>query len=252
MTAHRRKLEFDFSIRKYLRSDFDKKKKENPNKSIDQIYDLLPDKSKIEVSSHIISWFSTENDMRKLFDDIHEQMKKKFEKSNEQILKKYGTTLDKLREIYGEYTRIKQQYINKAFGNYEIVNNIITFLFNTPELYKSYTAAITDWLNNYKDKIVPLFHQEDIDRTLNDILMDGYYDYDKKAFVETLFSPQNLELKKPTIIHPPEYIAPGIDDDFLTTPTPPPSPLPTPEPTPGVNEYVDLGVCYVDFKINFC
>ena len=44
MIAKRRKLEFDFSIRKYLRSEFNKKKKENPNKSIDQIYDLLPDK----------------------------------------------------------------------------------------------------------------------------------------------------------------------------------------------------------------
>ena len=253
MIAHRRKLEFDFSIRKYLRKDFDelKAKEEYKDFTNDQIYDELPEKSKIEVSSHIISWFSTDNDMRKLFDDIHEQMKKKFEKYNEQVLKKYGTTLDKLREIYSEYTKIKQQYINKAFGNYEIVNNIITFLFNTPEIYKSYTAAITNWLNNYKDKIVPLFHQEDIDRALNDIQMDGYYDYDKKAFVETLFSPQNLELVKPIILHPPEYIAPGIDDDFLTTPTPPPTALPTPEPTPEVNEYIDLGVCYVDFKINF-
>ena len=247
MIAKRRKLEFDFSIRKYLRKDFDelKAKAENKDLSNDQIYDKLPEKSKIELTIHVISWLSTENDFRKLFDDINKQLNKKFEEFNGAFLNKYKITTEDIKEITKAYADIMKAYINPYMGRFYFVKDVIAFLFNAPEKYKEYKGKINDWIKQHKEKIVPLFHQDDVNRSLNDFQMDGYYDYDKKAFIETIFSPQNLEkntISKPSFI----YMAPEITD-YEPTPTP----TPTPKPIPGENDFVELGLYYVDFKINF-
>ena len=87
VVPRRRKIEFDLSVRKYLRKAFEdlKNKKEikdkidyypNINKTNDELYDLLKDETeKGEVSCHIISWLDKTHDLRELFRDIRIQMK---------------------------------------------------------------------------------------------------------------------------------------------------------------------------------
>ena len=96
--ARGRKLEFDLSIRKYLSSAFDeiKEKDENINKTNDEIYDMIDEKYKGEVSAHIISWLRTENDLRKIFEDIVKIVQPKFEEYNKNVMEKYNFTKDTL------------------------------------------------------------------------------------------------------------------------------------------------------------
>ncbi len=249
LMARRRKLEFDFSIRKYLRKDFDelKAKKGNEDLTNDEIYDLLPKKSKIELTIHVISWLSTENDMRKIFDDINNQLDEVFEKYNKAFLNECKVTAASLKEIYEQYIAITKEYINPIFGRFYFVKDVLTFLFNAKEKYQEYKTKIDNWFKEHEEKIVPIFRQDKIDRSRNDFQMDGYYDYDKKAFIETIFSPQNLEKSiksKPSFI----YMAPEITD-YEEIPTP--TPTPTPKPIPGENDFVELGLFYVDFNIKF-
>ena len=192
--ARRRKLDFDFSIRKYLRKDFDelKVKKENNDLNNDEIYDLL-DKSKIELTILVISWLSTENDMRKIFDDINSQINEKFNEFNEINKNKYKITTDDLKIIYEQYANIRKEYINPIFGRFYFVKDMMTFLFNAREKYQEYQTKINNWFKEHKEKVVPLFHQDKIDRSGSDFQMDGYYDYEKVAFIETIYSPLNLE-----------------------------------------------------------
>lgn len=85
-----------------------------------------------------------------------------------------------------------------------------------------------------------MFPFRSVDRSINDVQMDGYYDYEKNTFAETLFSPLNAKLKA-HILSKPEHI-------------PEPSPTPTPEPTysPVVEEDDVFGsIYYTEFKINF-
>ena len=49
MLARRRKIEFDLSIRKYLRCVFNKLKKDNPTKTKDEIIYMMDNKYKGEV-----------------------------------------------------------------------------------------------------------------------------------------------------------------------------------------------------------
>ena len=196
---------------------------------------------------HVISWLSTENDFRKLFDDINKQLNKKFEEFNGAFLNKYKITIEDIKEITKAYADIMKAYINPYMGRFYFVKDVIAFLFNAPEKYKEYKGKINDWIKQHKEKIVPLFHQDDVNRSMNDFQMDGYYDYDKKTFIETIYSPQNLERN---IAYPPSYVPPDIDE-FVENPQPPQDPEPTPKPIPGENEFINLGLCYVDFKIKF-
>ena len=70
---------------------------------------------------------------------------------------------------------------------------MITFLFNAKEKYQEYKTKIDNCFKENKEKIVPLFRKDKIDRSRNDFQMYGYYDKEKKAFIETIFSPKNLE-----------------------------------------------------------
>ena len=86
MLARRRKIEFDLSIRKYLRCVFNKLKKDNRTKAKDAMINMMDNEYKGEVIDHIISWLRTEHDFRKQFDDIKDQLRQIFDAYNKCIL----------------------------------------------------------------------------------------------------------------------------------------------------------------------
>ena len=69
--------------------------------------------------------------------------------------------------------------------------------------------------------------------------MDGYYDYMRNTFIETLFSPTNTHFDFNCYIENPDYE---------------PTPTPTPEPNlpyVKIEDNINTNLFYVDFKINF-
>ncbi|KAK8843127.1 hypothetical protein M9Y10_025320 [Tritrichomonas musculus] len=129
---------------------------------------------------------------------------------------------------------------NPLYANFWYVYNAYRLVFSSGEEYEKVKAEVLQFSEANKDKLTPRFHLEDVDRSINDVQMDGYYDYEKNTFVETLFSPLNTKLKA--------YIQSEQE------PTPEPSPTPLPEPTYSpVEEEDDVfgSLYYTEFKINF-
>ncbi|KAK8895893.1 hypothetical protein M9Y10_013779 [Tritrichomonas musculus] len=246
MLARRRKIEFDLSIRKYLRCVYNKLKKENPTKTKEEIISMMDDKYKGEITVHIISWLGTEHDFRKLFDDIKAQLRQRFDAYNKRVENKFKIAWDFTLDILRRHVDIFRKYIFKnplyvafwpAYDTYKILYGIF---FSSKEEFEKVKAELVNFGESYKDELTPRFHLEDIDRSINDIQMDGYYDYEKNTFVETLFSPLNTKLK--------------IFIKSTPEPTPEPSPTPPPEPTYSPVEDEDDVFCslyYTEFKINF-
>ena len=126
-------------------------------------------------------------------------------------------------------------------------------------MLESFQNKFNEKYEQNKAALIPLFHLEDRENFFNDIQMDGYYDYIKNQFVETLFSPYNVKVdnyvdstseKKPS------------DEDTTTKlpdPNPPPtlSPTATPPPPPPYvkketnKEQAYRSLYYIDFKIKF-
>lgn len=125
--------------------------------------------------------------MRKIFDDINDQLDKVFNTYNEAFLKDCKVTADSWNKILEQYKAITKEYINPLFGRFYFVKDVLTFLFNAREKYQEYKTKIDNWFKEHEENIIPLFRQDKIDRSRNDFQMDGYYDYDKKAFIETIF-----------------------------------------------------------------
>ena len=212
--ARRRKLEFDLSIRKYLRSAFDEIKEENQNKTNDEIYDMIEDKHKGEVSTHITSWLSTENDLRKIFEDIIITLKPKFDEYNKQVMEKYNITNETIKSIGKSLSNIISKYKTPILGS---LVNLYTLVFKNQEEFDAFYKELKDFYKNNADQLIPLFRLNDTNRELNDIQMDGYYDYMRNTFIETLFSPTNTRFDFNCYIENPDYE---------------PTPTPTPEPNP--------------------
>ena len=236
--ARRRKLEFDLSIRKYLRSAFDeiKEKEENQNKTNDEIYDMIEDKHKGEVSTHITSWLSTENDLRKIFEDIIITLKPKFDEYNKQVMEKYNITNETIKSIGKSLSNIISKYKTPILGS---LVNLYTLVFKNQEEFDAFYKELKDFYKNNADQLIPLFRLNDTNRELNDIQMDGYYDYMRNTFIETLFSPTNTHFDFNCYIENPDYE---------------PTPTPTPEPNPPyvkIEDNINTNLFYVDFKINF-
>ena len=235
--ARRRKLEFDLSIRKYLRSAFDelKSKEENQNKNDDEIYDMIEDKHKGEVSTHIISWLATDKDLRDLFEDIIYVLKPKFDEYNKQVMEKYKLSNDVLTKMRNLYLTILRKYSIPVYGTVSLIKDSYALFFKSNEEWKAFLKEIADFNKQNADQLIPLYRLSEINRELNDIQMDGYYDYDKNTFIETLFSPINTHINS--------YIA---NPDYKPTPTPEPNP-----PYIKIEDNVNTSLYYVDFKINF-
>ncbi len=235
--ARRRKLEFDLSIRKYLRSAFDelKSKEENQNKNDDEIYDMIEDKNKGEVSTHIISWLATDKDLRDLFEDIIYVLKPKFDEYNKQVMEKYNLSNDTLTKLRNIYLTILNKYTIPVYGTISFIKDSYALFFKNNDDWDAFLNEIADFNKQNADQLVPLFRLSDLNRELNDIQMDGYYDYDKNTFIETLFSPTNTHINS--------YVA---NPDYKPTPTPEPNP-----PYIKIEDNVNTSLYYVDFKINF-
>ena len=58
------------------------------NKTNDEIYDMIEEKYKGDVSTHIISCLARDKDLRDLFEDIVEILKPKFEEYNNKVKEK--------------------------------------------------------------------------------------------------------------------------------------------------------------------
>ena len=230
MLARRRKLEFDLRVRKYLRCTFDDLKNKNPDKTNDEIYDMLTEKQKAEVSSKIISWLGTEHDFRKLFDDVEKQIKPKFEEYNKNAITKHKIALDTIKDALTSYGKILQRYYKPITGPINLIKDVYGFIFKTKDEYDAAVKEILDFKRTNADKLIPLFHQDDIDRSNNDLQMDGYYDYSLNTFIETLFSPNNVKIENSYIF---EELPPQTADQINKL------------------DPINVGLYYIDFKITF-
>ena len=115
MLARSRKLEFNIKVKKYFRND--------PSKVS-------------QVECNIVSWLSTDKDLREIWKDMNEQL-------------------------------------NIAFRHY---NN-----YQWTEGYPKFFI---------KDEEIPEMIIKNQKRN-RDVQMDGYYDYNKKMFIETIYSAAN-------------------------------------------------------------
>lgn len=264
VVPRRRKLEFTLSIRKYLRVEFEalRLKKENKvevniNKSNDELYAMLGEKFKGEVSCHIISWLDNTHDLRELFRDIKAQLKSRFEKYNEVVRKKYNMDILKTIETQKTFTeKVKDNLFN--FASMSTFGTAFNYIFKNKEELKKKKTEIEKYVNDNIENLIPTFHLEDNDSSINDIQMDGYYDNEKRGFVETLFSPLNVNVYSYVDETSTDKTTKSVNETNTTNTinTTNPSPIPTPPPKPYVN--IDdkndelLGsLYYIDFKINF-
>ena len=60
-------------------------------------------------------------------------------------------------------------------------------MFSCGEEYEKIKTEILEFSEANKDKLTPRFHLEDVDRSINDVQMDGYYDYEKK-YIDNKFA----------------------------------------------------------------
>ena len=259
INPRRRKIEFDLSVRKYLRKAFyDKKyekindKQPNLHKTTDEIYELLKPNEKGEVMAHIVSRLGNKDDLRKLYADIRSQMKVRFDKYNEKVMKDNGLTLDEILKTNYEFYKNFSSFVKKFPSSWNAVNNIVGVVYTGLNSAVKLEEKLGDFYKNHIKQLIPLFHLDDNDSSRNDIQINGYYDIDRNSFVETISSPCNVEIKKYTNSSP---------EPSTPTPKPTPSPSPSPGPTPTptapfveVNENTDTlidSLYFMDFKIDF-
>ena len=188
VNARRRKLDFELSVRKYYRKDFDElaSKDENKDKSIDEIYDLMPAYRKSELSYNITSWLGTEHDLREVFKDVREEMEecfKIFNKQFEEINKNLRATIN------NEILALSKE-ISDILGKMEVETDISKKLV----LRKQHDAKSKE--AQQKEELLatigkPEFREEKDNLKRRDIQMDGCYDYNRNMFIEKIYSPCN-------------------------------------------------------------
>ena len=184
LNARRRKLEFVLSVRKYFRDDFDKYN--NEFKSIDEVVNDIPEYKKSQVSYKITSWLSTERDLREIFSDVQIAIQSAFNNYNE-----YYANQRKM-EIEREQNKIDM--LEKEIEDLINQRETETTEANKQELRKQIDVKyeeIQQIKANIHKNLRPLFRQEVNDLKRRDVQMDGYYDYNKKTFIETIYSPMN-------------------------------------------------------------
>lgn len=188
INARRRKLEFELSIRKYFRKDFDelKAKDENKNKSNDEIYNMISEYRKSEITYNVKSWLGTEHDLRNLFYDISTQMESAFKIFNSHYEKIDKAKYDIMNEQLDELSK-QQSNLIYQMENEKDISKIIELRKQIEDLAKQQELKNEEWKSLFR----PSFRQEKDNLKRRDLQMDGYYDYDKNTFIETIFSPCN-------------------------------------------------------------
>lgn len=201
-----------------------------------ELFELLTEKQKAQVKCHVVSWLSPEDDFRELFKDIRHQLKKRFDEYNNYVKKKYKLNEDTVKEtIYNYYDMIAKAGV----GVVDTMMQMIYMIFKSKKDYDELKTSITSFFTNNENNLIPLFHLEDGDNTINDIQMDGYY-Y-QNSYIETLFSPNNVDVI-----------------NCIRTTEPTPTPDPTPSPDSSDQKYLDdlkdstiARLYYVDFQLSF-
>ena len=69
---------------------------------------------------------------------------------------------------------------NPLYANFWYVYDAYRLVFSSGEEYEKVKAEILEFNGANKDILKPRFHLEDVDRSINDVQMDGQYDYEKK------------------------------------------------------------------------
>ena len=163
-----------------------------------------------------------------LFGDIKAQLRQRFDAYNKYVESVNKLTWNSAMDVFRRHINIFQKYIfkNLLYANIWYVYDAYRLMFSSGEEYEKVKAEVLDFSEANKDKQLPRLHLEDVNRSINDVRMDGYYNYDKNTFVETLFSPLNAKHKI-----------------YIQT---------TPEPTP-VEDNDDLfgSLYYTEFNIKF-
>ena len=192
--ARRRKLEFDLSIRKYLRSAFDelKAKTENKNKTNDEIYDMIPDYKKSMVSYNIISWLGTEHDLREIFSDLHREIQKPFKIFNDY----YAIERDAMKKKAEAEIDALSNELSRLIAEWDDETNITT-KFEKRRVIDQKSKELNEKMAYLYREVRPIFVQDEDPRT-RDVQMDGYYDYNRQVFIEKIFSNANDEKTKDT------------------------------------------------------
>ena len=198
VNTRRRKLDFELSVRKYYRKDFDElaNKAENKDKSIDDIYNLIPDYRKSEVSYNIISRLGTEHDLREVFKDVRGEMEECFKIYNKQ----FAAINSKLKENINKEILNLTTEISDIIGQMEVETDIGKII----DLRKKHDAKSKE--AQQKEEILatigkPELREEKDSLKRRDIQMDGYYDYNKRTFIEKIYSPCNDINKSVPIDH---------------------------------------------------
>lgn len=186
LCARRRKLEFELFVRKYYREDYDKIKAQHPDYTDDEIYDQIDNWKKSLVSYNVTSWLPVERDLREIWLDMTRQMSTVFDTYN-----KYWYEIEK-----GMYTQEqlkidelsnKQTELITEWNNETDTTKKQALRKEIENLYNEINTRITDM---YKIRR-PEFRLELGGLQRRDIQTDGYYDYNKRTFIETFFSPCN-------------------------------------------------------------
>ena len=212
-----RKIEFTLDIIKYFRSDYDAIKKSHPEYSNENIYDEISKDRKSQTSCKIISWLTFDNDLRQLWKDVDDAVRQTAEienlglkKANQEILDQIDNQIEELSKKNSEITGLIID-IDKLIDDLEEQLSEATDETQINTLQQNREKAIINRLK-YRDEIDKLYKQQtQLEKELKkvhapfliqeseglrrrDVQMDGYYDYDKKVFIETIYSPTNDEV----------------------------------------------------------
>ena len=216
-----RKIEFKLSIRKYYKSDYDKilySHNVHSEEADDLYYSEIPKERKSEVTCKITSWLTYENDFRQLWKDVNDAVRAAFDvvnpdiiKSNNEYRKHLDSEIEKLSDENSEIT-LTVENLDKMINELETQlqnatteadkNSIQQNLNNALNNRRKYIDEINklnkkqkELEDEMKEDYTPVFNQDEKGSRIRDVQMDGYYDYDKKVYVETIYSPNNEKPK---------------------------------------------------------
>ncbi len=197
--CRRRKITYTIGIRKYYKKDYDDLKLNNPNQTYDDLYLSIPNDRKSELFYDVISWIPTDKDLREILIDLKYFLRTEFEKYNVApiALNKFlHSSIDKQKEKLEEDINKKMDetlQLDIEIANSTNLDEIAQKTLKRQNLIKESwdLRRKIDELEESK-KLVgqPVFN-------LRDVGMDGYYDYDKKKFIEIMYSMLNEDENNP-------------------------------------------------------
>ena len=197
--SRRRKISYTIGIRKYYKKDYDDLKLNNPNQTYDDLYLSIPNDRKSELFYDVISWIPTEKDLREILIDLKYFLRTEFEKYNVApiALNKFlHSSIDKQKEKLEEDINKKMDETLQL--DIEIANST-----NLDEIAQK-TLQKQNLINESWDLRRKIDELEESKKlvgqpvfNLRDVGMDGYYDYDKKKFIEIMYSMWNEDENNP-------------------------------------------------------